>query len=68
VGKSTFSSLLAYAFAFANEEEEEENEVGLMDIDICGPSIPRMAGLMGRDIHRNATGLCFFIFILVSIV
>ena len=40
VGKSTFSSQLSFALA------EDESEVGLMDIDICGPSIPRMLGLM----------------------
>ena len=39
-GKSTFSSQLSFALA------ADESEVGLMDIDICGPSIPRMLGLM----------------------
>lgn len=27
-----------------------------MDIDICGPSIPRMLGLEGQEIHSSATG------------
>ena len=40
VGKSTFSAQLSFALA------EDESEVGLMDIDICGPSVPRMLGLM----------------------
>src|ERR1700744_1671519 len=35
VGKSTFSSLLSHAFA-ANPN----STVGIMDTDICGPSIP----------------------------
>ena len=50
VGKSTFSTQLSFAFA------DGEDEVGLMDIDICGPSIPRMMGLLGRDIHRDGSG------------
>ena len=31
-------------------------QVGLLDIDICGPSIPRMLGLEGQEIHSSATG------------
>ncbi len=59
VGKSTFASLLARAMAQEEEEgkNDEDVQVGLMDIDICGPSAPRMLGLMGRDIHRTAAGL-----------
>lgn len=34
VGKSTFSAQLAFAFA------AKGLEVGLLDIDICGPSVP----------------------------
>lgn len=30
--------------------------VGLMDIDICGPSIPRMLGLLKEEIHQAASG------------
>jgi hypothetical protein len=47
VGKSTFSSQLSFALA------EDESEVGLMDIDICGPSIPRMLGLMVRRLSPS---------------
>ncbi|CAL5016259.1 unnamed protein product [Urochloa decumbens] len=39
VGKSTFSTQLSFALA------EMDYEVGLLDIDICGPSIPKMLGL-----------------------
>jgi len=39
VGKSTFSSQLALLLA------SKGYEVGLLDLDICGPSIPRMMGL-----------------------
>ena len=42
VGKSTFSSQLAFALA------GREKEVGLLDIDICGPSIPKMLGMEGQ--------------------
>lgn len=31
-------------------------QVGLLDIDICGPSVPRMLGLEGQEIHSSATG------------
>lgn len=50
VGKSSFSAMLAFALSSG------EDEVGLMDVDICGPSIPRMLGLMGRQIHFTGTG------------
>ena len=31
-------------------------QVGLLDIDICGPSIPRMLGLEGHEVHQSASG------------
>lgn len=50
VGKSTFSSQLAFALAASGKE------VGLLDVDICGPSIPRMLGLEGEEIHQSGAG------------
>uniref|UniRef100_A0A0E0K209 Cytosolic Fe-S cluster assembly factor NBP35 n=1 Tax=Oryza punctata TaxID=4537 RepID=A0A0E0K209_ORYPU len=50
VGKSTFSAQLSFALA------EMECQVGLLDIDICGPSIPKMLGLEGQDIHQSNLG------------
>lgn len=50
VGKSTFSAQLAFALAL------EGKQVGLLDIDICGPSIPRMLGLDGHEVHQSASG------------
>eukprot|EP00252_Welwitschia_mirabilis_P018215 TRINITY_DN40496_c0_g1_i1.p1 TRINITY_DN40496_c0_g1~~TRINITY_DN40496_c0_g1_i1.p1 ORF type:complete len:361 (+),score=72.22 TRINITY_DN40496_c0_g1_i1:139-1221(+) len=50
VGKSTFAAQLAFALA------EQGKEVGLLDIDICGPSIPKMLGLEGQDIHQSNLG------------
>ncbi|KAF2403266.1 protein NBP35 [Trichodelitschia bisporula] len=67
VGKSTFSALLAQAFSSppraANGEQPSASApaptVGLMDTDLCGPSIPRM--VLGPDaaktsIHTTASG------------
>ncbi|KAF6164501.1 hypothetical protein GIB67_025327 [Kingdonia uniflora] len=50
VGKSTFSAQLAFALAGM------DYEVGLLDIDICGPSIPKMFGLEGQSIHQSNFG------------
>ena len=30
--------------------------MGLLDVDICGPSIPRMAGVIGQTVHQSAQG------------
>lgn len=51
VGKSTFSSLLSHAFA-ANPN----STVGIMDTDICGPSIPKMMGVETETIHVSNAG------------
>ncbi|KAH6958565.1 P-loop containing nucleoside triphosphate hydrolase protein [Fusarium avenaceum] len=51
VGKSTFTSLLAHALA-----TNPDNTVGIMDTDICGPSIPKMMGVEGETVHVSGTG------------
>ncbi|KAK0391227.1 hypothetical protein NLU13_0728 [Sarocladium strictum] len=51
VGKSTFTSLLAHAFA-----TNPDNTVGIMDTDICGPSIPKMMGVENETIHVSGSG------------
>jgi len=51
VGKSTVSAQLSFAFA-----SDTDSEVGLLDIDICGPSIPRMLGLVGEQVHQSSVG------------
>ncbi|ONK81928.1 uncharacterized protein A4U43_C01F34360 [Asparagus officinalis] len=33
-----------------------EYQVGLLDVDLCGPSIPKMLGLEGQDIHQGNLG------------
>uniref|UniRef100_A0A1I8GNS7 Cytosolic Fe-S cluster assembly factor NUBP2 homolog n=1 Tax=Macrostomum lignano TaxID=282301 RepID=A0A1I8GNS7_9PLAT len=50
VGKSTVSVQLALALAQAG------HRVGLLDIDLCGPSVPRMLGLEGQRVHQCPEG------------
>jgi Mrp family chromosome partitioning ATPase len=50
VGKSTFSTQLAVTLA------SMDHEVGILDIDICGPSVPKMLGVEGQEIHKSNTG------------
>ncbi|CAI9101497.1 OLC1v1038834C1 [Oldenlandia corymbosa var. corymbosa] len=50
VGKSTFSAQLSFALAAM------DFQVGLLDIDICGPSIPKMLALEGQEIHQSNLG------------
>jgi len=50
VGKSTVSAQLSFGFA------AREMDTGLLDVDICGPSVPRMLGGMGQDVHQSGDG------------
>lgn len=50
VGKSTVSAQLSFGFA------ARSMDVGLLDVDICGPSVPRMLGLLGQDVHQSSEG------------
>jgi len=50
VGKSTVSSQVSFALA------QQDQQIGLMDIDICGPSIPKLMGVEGEQIHRSNEG------------
>ncbi|KAI5706343.1 hypothetical protein M8J76_014563 [Diaphorina citri] len=52
VGKSTFTNLLARVLAKSNESVD----VGVLDLDICGPSMPRMMGLLNEQVHQSASG------------
>ncbi|KAH0852578.1 hypothetical protein HID58_090240 [Brassica napus] len=47
VGKSTFSAQLSFALSGM------DHQVGLMDTDICGPSMPKMLGLEAHEIHQS---------------
>ncbi|TKA66163.1 Cytosolic Fe-S cluster assembly factor NBP35 [Cryomyces minteri] len=51
VGKSTFTTMLAHAFA-----SNPASTVGIMDTDICGPSIPKMMGVEQEAIHVSNGG------------
>jgi Mrp family chromosome partitioning ATPase len=50
VGKSTVSTQVAQSLS------SRGYSVGLLDVDICGPSIPRMAGVLGREVHQSQSG------------
>lgn len=52
VGKLTFTLMLAWALA-----ADDDVEVGAMDLDICGPSLPRMLGAAaGEVVHQLNSG------------
>ncbi|RKP08467.1 putative NBP35-nucleotide-binding protein [Thamnocephalis sphaerospora] len=51
VGKSTFTGQLAFALAV-----DPELQVGVVDVDVCGPSIPRVMGVEGERVHQANTG------------
>ncbi|CAG2122845.1 unnamed protein product, partial [Medioppia subpectinata] len=51
VGKSTVSSLLARYLA-----TDKTVNVGLLDVDICGPSIPKTMGVEGEEVHQSMSG------------
>lgn len=37
--------------------EDAEVQVGVLDVDICGPSQAQMLGVQGEDLHQNQLGL-----------
>jgi Mrp family chromosome partitioning ATPase len=51
VGKSTFTTLLAHALA-----SDPDATVGIMDTDVCGPSIPKMTGVEAETVHVSGAG------------
>jgi Mrp family chromosome partitioning ATPase len=51
VGKSTTAAQLAFSLA-----AREGAKVGLLDIDICGPSVPLMLGLVGHEVKQSGSG------------
>ena len=52
VGKSTISSQLALGLS-----KNEDLQIGLLDVDICGPSIPRMMGIENEEIRESPQGM-----------
>jgi Mrp family chromosome partitioning ATPase len=51
VGKSTIAVNLAAALAMSGKK------VGLLDVDVHGPSVPTMLGLEGQEIHGSEEGM-----------
>ncbi|KAJ1557712.1 Cytosolic Fe-S cluster assembly factor nubp1, partial [Nowakowskiella sp. JEL0078] len=51
VGKSTFTTNLSLALSM-----DDEVEVGVLDVDICGPSLPKMTGAEGEQVHQSGVG------------
>ena len=51
VGKSSVSTQTALGLL------EKGLTVGLLDVDLCGPSIPRMIGIEGEEVHKSDGGL-----------
>jgi len=51
VGKSTITTNLALALA-----QDEYIDIGVFDVDLCGPSIPRMLGIMNEESHASSSG------------
>lgn len=50
VGKSTVATQLALGLANSGKR------VGLLDIDLCGPSVPKILGIQNRKIHQGSEG------------
>uniref|UniRef100_A0AAR2J6U3 Nucleotide-binding protein 2 n=1 Tax=Pygocentrus nattereri TaxID=42514 RepID=A0AAR2J6U3_PYGNA len=50
VGKSTITTELALALQHAGKK------VGILDVDLCGPSIPRMLGVSQQEVHQCDSG------------
>ena len=56
VGKSTIATNIALALSLKGQK------VGLMDVDIHGPSIPKMLGLEGKTLKGSEEGLAPIVF------
>ncbi|XP_076398032.1 NUBP iron-sulfur cluster assembly factor 1 [Megachile rotundata] len=52
VGKSTVTSLISRCLAADNRNRN----VAVLDIDICGPSQPRVLGAIGEQVHQSGSG------------
>uniref|UniRef100_T1JID6 Cytosolic Fe-S cluster assembly factor NUBP2 homolog n=1 Tax=Strigamia maritima TaxID=126957 RepID=T1JID6_STRMM len=50
VGKSTVATMLAMTLKLSGKK------IGILDVDLCGPSIPRMLNLEKKDVHQCAQG------------
>lgn len=64
VGKSTVSVNLAAALALGNGPSSSRLRVGVLDLDVFGPSIPTLMGLRDADEPQLTSGTCQRIFCL----
>ncbi|EPZ35713.1 P-loop containing nucleoside triphosphate hydrolase protein [Rozella allomycis CSF55] len=51
VGKSTVTCQLAHALS-----EKKDLEIAVLDIDVCGPSVPQMFGINNENVHASNFG------------
>lgn len=58
VGKSTVCGQIA--FALAAQLEAENKQIGALDIDICGPSLPQVFGVQGEQVSQAVSRLIYF--------
>ncbi|CDW60130.1 cytosolic Fe S cluster assembly factor [Trichuris trichiura] len=49
VGKSTIATQLALRLS-------QDKRVGILDADLCGPSVPKLLGLQGKQVHQSSGG------------
>ncbi|KAK9722981.1 NUBPL iron-transfer P-loop NTPase [Popillia japonica] len=52
VGKSTITALLSRSLAL----NDQDTNVAVLDIDICGPSQPRVLGVLNEQVHQSGSG------------
>jgi len=56
VGKSTLASQLAMLLSKGGGAGGGRGATGLLDIDVCGPSAPRMMGVEASEVRQAASG------------
>ena len=67
MGKSTFTAQLGWAFAADEDVQVCKStcphcfpnlifQTGIMDVDICGPSIPTILGIASEQVHSSSSG------------
>lgn len=50
VGKSTVTAQIAHGLA------DGGHSVGVLDVDVCGPSLSRIMGVNGETVHKSSSG------------
>jgi Mrp family chromosome partitioning ATPase len=56
VGKSSVSTQLALSLYASSLPSPRAPRVGILDVDLTGPSIPRMIGLDKHGVHQSSDG------------